>query len=1631
MPLKKPRSKSRSPAVTASAVISPSTPRGFLPPSHYAAAAGISYDPHSDYSQKKYGPPENSNDTRHRGRDGGHGPVASSSHMPVSSSASSSEHANASRMAMLTRRLSRSGTNPPESPAPRHTRLGDLPLVEAHLVPSLRDTIDRMTHPGQSPPAESPVSLSASTRTNPGRSGKPTASDPQSTTSASTASRLKRPTLHVMTTPPVLPSTPRPSPAPKTTETSRIPTTPSKGKSKSTLKSVLKSSSSSASTTKQAPTHDSQSKGSPSKSLRSVRNMMSRKASQAPIATESVTPELSPSKFPRDYRAHERSRTDPGHVSTRSAFVPMPATPQPHASGSGIPKPSKYGARSRSISRAGNISEDSMPEFELLSEPRRALVVTNADIVPSSSSSSASSSVDGRRGPIPKSPSWSSRVPVNHEHENEHPRPPLPPLPERRIGLGINLLNDRTGGLTQDRVPQSEESLADRGSQDDEESAYDDDDIDAEGLTDGPSTESIARLHSLLRSRSRQTVRFEEDERRAGSSSTLPNPWEYADADEDRTTQHGDAVYDDDDRDDSDARDEDEDEDARYGERHNHRDDSDNGEDRRRREALIGIVHELENRAPAADHGYASEGDMSDGEYTGLAISPSTEVGQQGSARILGVLDDRQPGQQGPRGYGGRGSSLHFSPRARAAPSASPFRPQRSPLGSARGRESARPLSNPVVTDPGVDEQSGSEYPSDDDMDRGGGQADQTPRPTYAARNMSEDYHYARQTSRGHLIRSPPEDPVPNNRRHDVLGPRNAAQGRHPREAPTPRQSNAAGSLADRSRDQTSGRPPVLPLQPRKRRSHHDVGASSLMQGPPDDRGQKGVTSAPKSMDATYSLHDLHEHLGHAEAREREAFGLPPSSPEPNARLPHVDSSSTIGSDRWQDDGDELSLSAEAIFEKLSGQKHVSVLRNSWMHRTTSEPRPQANDMPHAPYGATSTTGVSPRPQNGLLESASTHSIYRDDIPSRPWQQRERDQRVLDSHPDGRTWRSTLPISAYQSLLERYGDTELRRQEVIWELCEAEQLFVKRLRTAVYLFIRPLRMKDSVSWLEGVPTEVARLFDWLEDILNLHLQISSALRTAIAEQYPVVNRFAEVMRRFVPRLEVHQPYLVRVEHVALVIQRMSNERGNDFGEFIMLQQEQPECRGWSLESFLVEPVNRLVDYPTYFRRLWDATPSHHADHLATFSLLHSTEAMIRIMREVKLQEEEYDLVKDRLSRIQGLPPSIQLARRERRLLARGRLVREFIVEQRPPVVGHPSRSEQYLRPPTALTSDRSKPKQSRLISALTSRNAESSGRSNSTKSTTSSQFSFESDLSASSTTPPLTPVSPFSFGLPLAGPQRGAKNEYNVPQSTLLNMRRSESFKQSLVHTLVFTDLIILASPLSYTSSHRANLDGGVESWRLLDDVGISRILGVRGDMDKIVLDLLPLDTVDLESGVVPDSTPVTSLTVTIPNLSSSGETLKDAALADIRSKWMSAFRQCSQHTLRVLSFPSLSGKHHVRGPNVDWEEDSRQSVMSILASGLPLPKSPSVQIDEVVQGHAGDERQQEREERGWWSLRFQQVLREMLRNDAHSQISLGLGGATREAPRKRPTSSRPRPLKLSSLSSAESLNQISSHPRN
>lgn len=280
------------------------------------------------------------------------------------------------------------------------------------------------------------------------------------------------------------------------------------------------------------------------------------------------------------------------------------------------------------------------------------------------------------------------------------------------------------------------------------------------------------------------------------------------------------------------------------------------------------------------------------------------------------------------------------------------------------------------------------------------------------------------------------------------------------------------------------------------------------------------------------------------------------------------------------------------------------------------------------------------------------------------------------------TWRSTLSIESYKNLLSVHGGTEMKRQEVIHELITTEQSFVQGLQSILSIFVLPLRSTTSFNsdlWVAGIPLPIARLFDWLEDIVYLHSEILTALESLRSKSSSVIFDLASTLLPFISELEVYQPYLIRLEAVTNAIDSMTKDVDSEFGKYVRsrMRSYKVDCGALSLGSWLLKPVQRLMKYPLFFKvstflhpdnrnasltckffsvqQLCLLTPLSHSDYTSVNSLLQSTEFLLHSMQEVKARSDEYEDLLLLETQIQGLPDHFRLASRERRIINRGSL----------------------------------------------------------------------------------------------------------------------------------------------------------------------------------------------------------------------------------------------------------------------------------------------------------------------------------------------------------------------------------------
>lgn len=182
------------------------------------------------------------------------------------------------------------------------------------------------------------------------------------------------------------------------------------------------------------------------------------------------------------------------------------------------------------------------------------------------------------------------------------------------------------------------------------------------------------------------------------------------------------------------------------------------------------------------------------------------------------------------------------------------------------------------------------------------------------------------------------------------------------------------------------------------------------------------------------------------------------------------------------------------------------------------------------------------------------------------------------------TWRSSLSSDGiFYRLLETRGQDEIKRQEVMWEMCETELAFLKSMRNVLRLFATPLKTPQG-KWIDGIPERISELFDCLESVAHAHSVIAAVQRDMRRKSEVVdLNTFVRALKAWVPKLEVYEWYLLRFEPVVALVEDHIRDPDSVFGEFVRMQLKEEILGSMSLGSMLLKPVQRLMKYPLFIK----------------------------------------------------------------------------------------------------------------------------------------------------------------------------------------------------------------------------------------------------------------------------------------------------------------------------------------------------------------------------------------------------------------------------------------------------------------
>lgn len=511
--------------------------------------------------------------------------------------------------------------------------------------------------------------------------------------------------------------------------------------------------------------------------------------------------------------------------------------------------------------------------------------------------------------------------------------------------------------------------------------------------------------------------------------------------------------------------------------------------------------------------------------------------------------------------------------------------------------------------------------------------------PVPSTSRRSSRYSSPSETTVEKGLRNEPElDRAPSSKRHSLhpasaisSSPSPLPAGRYNHIPPSPRLPTTAKSK-DKSSANIGGslhysRIPQDQKLISKRKSYtRGLSLSPLPLSPTTSTAIPYCRSSPTPSTVKRESHNSYESVVLAKrsmeavVRTRQAFGIPPSESD---AIYHPSAVNDQAPDKDNNDIDMSLQPALPPADSMASGVDVVMERSSWEHevdnelsvgaenlfRTLSQGGGEARGRSHqAPEDKRSQRYESQQQRHLTFSNGEEHLERNEKSRSKERRQpRHRSrtpvarssstQRTMDSEKSKKpsipsSWRSMVGPDMYRSLLEGHGEIEVQRQEVIWELRTEETVFVERLSSIVSLFIIPLRVHATKTWIAGVPLEIAKVLDWLEDIVNLHTEIRDMLQSSQTPECPLAGvsqaedrggaRVAFALRSFVPRLEIYQPYLVKLSNVSEMLRRLVKDSESDFGEFVRIQEKTLERRV-SFANMLLEPAERVATYPDLFR----------------------------------------------------------------------------------------------------------------------------------------------------------------------------------------------------------------------------------------------------------------------------------------------------------------------------------------------------------------------------------------------------------------------------------------------------------------
>lgn len=232
----------------------------------------------------------------------------------------------------------------------------------------------------------------------------------------------------------------------------------------------------------------------------------------------------------------------------------------------------------------------------------------------------------------------------------------------------------------------------------------------------------------------------------------------------------------------------------------------------------------------------------------------------------------------------------------------------------------------------------------------------------------------------------------------------------------------------------------------------------------------------------------------------------------------------------------------------------------------------------------------------------------------------------------GSSGSSTVPFSTPARHL---SDAEKLRK-VIMELIDTERTYVKHLNNLLEHYLEPMKKETFLS-----NVEVNALFGNIQEIVQFQRVFLQSLEEAILAE-PDFNKFDHPSQFKNVLFALGNSFLYYADHFKLYssfcashskAQKVFHPSEGNSALMEFLQSRNPKGQhSFSLESYLIKPIQRILKYPLLLQQLKHLTDSSSEEHVHLAEALKGMERVAEHINEMQRIHEEYGAIFDHLHR---------------------------------------------------------------------------------------------------------------------------------------------------------------------------------------------------------------------------------------------------------------------------------------------------------------------------------------------------------------------------------------------------------------